>query len=437
MLGIRSLFQNSLKPEIPEFTAPGSVIDQIPLPRRLRIRYGLEATGFDFSPVGEFPRRVRQGDKLAERDSFPLLAPLSGLVQHDEENKLFELRMEGAFRLGGDVSDAERPMHLIDELNKSGKKEQARAAFLEQLRDSGIPSLDFKSCPLFAQFKKALEHKQPVVIMSYLDPEGAVHWEALSKEGKDGKEELNRLGDFLERTLGNSVKTYRARPAFASARPDAANYGRNLPEVQARRTLRGIRDVASSPSLEEQGIVYLGPATLRALLAFLNEGTPFVERLTAIRFERGVLKHAHKGVKGTVLYRLPNGFALSEILEQLLNRPERCAITRGDIFRHEPLAADADQWAIFDGFNAATYHVTRRVSPTAGDMPCSGCFACENVCPVDASPLSLVEGRTGNFRVDDCLLCGLCDYVCDSRINIRDAVNRRRIQADLPERRVW
>ena len=53
-------------------------------------------------------------------------------------------------------------------------------------------------------------------------------------------------------------------------------------------------------------------------------------------------------------------------------------------------------------------------------------MACQRICPVDAAPLALVEGRPGLFDADECLDCGLCTFVCDSSIPIADAIARLR-----------
>ena len=45
---------------------------------------------------------------------------------------------------------------------------------------------------------------------------------------------------------------------------------------------------------------------------------------------------------------------------------------------------------------------------------CTGCFACQNACPVDA--ISLPENEEGFYfpvvATDKCINCGLCDKIC-------------------------
>ncbi|HEY8395276.1 MAG TPA: SLBB domain-containing protein, partial [Bacilli bacterium] len=62
---------------------------------------------------------------------------------------------------------------------------------------------------------------------------------------------------------------------------------------------------------------------------------------------------------------------------------------------------------------------------------CMGCGKCGEVCPVFLSPIIIKEtledndnARLAKLRPQLCVECGLCSYICPSRIELTDAVVR-------------
>lgn len=60
---------------------------------------------------------------------------------------------------------------------------------------------------------------------------------------------------------------------------------------------------------------------------------------------------------------------------------------------------------------------------------CMGCGKCVDVCPVNLSPILIKRALDAkdndllkDFRSDTCIQCGLCSYVCPSRIELTDAM---------------
>jgi electron transport complex protein RnfC len=62
---------------------------------------------------------------------------------------------------------------------------------------------------------------------------------------------------------------------------------------------------------------------------------------------------------------------------------------------------------------------------------CLGCGKCGDVCPVFLSPIVIKDALLDNdlkkiaqLRPELCMQCGLCSYICPSRIELTDAVVR-------------
>ncbi len=68
---------------------------------------------------------------------------------------------------------------------------------------------------------------------------------------------------------------------------------------------------------------------------------------------------------------------------------------------------------------------------------CVSCAYCQNVCPVGLMPhllhkhadKEIYNERLADYRVYDCIECGLCDYVCPSKINV--SANIKKAKAEL------
>jgi len=402
-------------------TPPGSVLERLPLPVSLTIKFKKKYTGFNFTPFGEFPRRVREGEQLALDGKFPLLAPLTGLVQLNKKESLFHLKMEGVFQIGRSIDDENRPYNIISSI-LINDRDHAYSLFLQKLREAGIPSLDFFSRPLYELFENALEHPEPYVILSNVDAAGAINWNSIFKKKSFTTDKLiNFLGKLLP---GAKIINYPPQWQIFRSKPSPSNYGSNLPEVIAHELLKSAHNIDFRKPLDKQGIVFLGPATIQALLDHLNDDIPFTSKIAAFRFQMFSLKYSRVKKNTTLLFQIPNGMALSDIFNIILEKTERLQIIQGDFFRNSHLNFDSEELQIFNIYQPDVYHIVKRQYQKnyAFDYPCSGCMACQNVCPVGASPVSIVEGRPDLFRVNDCLLCGLCEYVCESSIQIIEAI---------------
>ena len=63
---------------------------------------------------------------------------------------------------------------------------------------------------------------------------------------------------------------------------------------------------------------------------------------------------------------------------------------------------------------------------------CVSCTYCENVCPVGLMPhllhkhvdKEIINKRLAEYKIFDCIECGLCDYVCPSKIEISSDIKR-------------
>lgn len=67
--------------------------------------------------------------------------------------------------------------------------------------------------------------------------------------------------------------------------------------------------------------------------------------------------------------------------------------------------------------------------------PCVSCTYCQEVCPVGLYPQllhkhvdkKLINKRLAEYKIFDCIECGLCDYVCPSKIEVSSDIKKGKI----------
>ena len=78
-------------------------------------------------------------------------------------------------------------------------------------------------------------------------------------------------------------------------------------------------------------------------------------------------------------------------------------------------------------FSALLRNVRQKMTTSlnGGDRACISCGECPNVCPIDALPQVIMKNLYANdveeaVRIGllDCADCGLCTYVCPSKIDL-------------------
>jgi len=86
-----------------------------------------------------------------------------------------------------------------------------------------------------------------------------------------------------------------------------------------------------------------------------------------------------------------------------------------------------DQFVITSYTNAVTILKTQPLDPIA----CLRCGKCNDHCPAGLLPVRINEAEKGKntdllvkLHTNDCIECGLCSYVCPSRLDVTEGVRR-------------
>lgn len=435
MFPLRSILRKPTLP-LPAFDRPLDRIAPLPLPGRLRLELSEAATGFPFQVMDpdNLPRRVQEGEAVARAGDFPLLAPLPGILDHEaaagagdsaapELPARLALKVEGQVRFGQTESGAGAGLRLLDELQQAG---DPRAAFLQSLREAGLPLLSVRGRSLADEFEATLAAGDPPrIVLARRDGFAGLRWQRLLGTRVAEMESLIRfLLELAPQALVRADPPLQGwRPGDPGLAPGA--FGARLPEARLEHIFPGMRLDFSRP-YSQQGCLWLDPATLWALLDLLFQGRPFLARTAPLRMTRRAAKSSGAGSR---FLRLWNGADCGALLDSLRGTEAELLVAVGDPLRRAPQPAEELRGRPFNAFADSAFLLSHTpLAPLRGaNLPCTGCMLCQRICPVQAAPLALLDGRADAFRAERCVECGLCSAACESGIDLAGLIRRERL----------
>ena len=175
------------------------------------------------------------------------------------------------------------------------------------------------------------------------------------------------------------------------------------------------RHVPSGALPLEVGVIVSNVSTVKAISDAIQKGLPLIERVVTVTGEK-IKKPGNFIVKiGTSVKELVDfcgGFTDDDVTVKLGG----------------PMMG-----TLVEDLNVPVIKATNGViaiSPTVFEAaPCIKCGRCVDVCPMELLPLYYPQyaGRLSwdemkNKAVKDCIECGCCDYICSSKIPIRDGI---------------
>jgi len=365
---------------------------------------------------GEFVREGMLIGKAESIDQSAVHSPIPGIVREIRrirlptggESEAVVIALEGFF----------------DRLGKKQEKflwsSMARNDVLQTLRDKGVVETDPPGAPLAEVLFRAKGVK--LLILNCIESEPWIRTETAALEAR-AAEVLDGL-----RIISASTEPGKVIIALDESEPALAKKIENLIALEeksfecVRLKSRYPQDLPSrlleafSPrhqvGQKADSALFVRPSTAIAAYDAIALSKPFIERYVTVG--GGV-------VKRPAVLKVRIGTSIGDLFEEcggFLGNPDR--IILGGPFRGLPsYDLDMPVSKTTNAILALSAEETKR----GNTVPCIRCGRCKDVCPEGIDPNAIYRridrsliGAAFEFGLRECSICGLCGYVCPSRL---------------------
>ncbi len=404
----RSFNRGGLLVETYRELTPAAPWELLPLPSRA-ILTASQYPGHTTSWVVSVGDQIEEEQLIAQGKPFGLHSPIPGTVEAFQELTLPNGTKTSAMtlRLGGEFRKTGRPRTARDWTKESAEALKTRVSQL------GVPlsSLDPKtvSVPL------------KVLVLNAIQPEpymtlGLRIIEDQREEWTEALKILQKIFQPQETWLAiDQEKSQKSLPVAPDKSFHVKVFASRYPQAQQKLLL-------SSLGLDKfplNSVLVVEPETLLALYQAAVWDKAYVDKPVVISGNAAV----NPGV-----YRVKIGTPLSDLLTYAGGLPEDTLVLQGGPFRGTQVT-DLTQPVLKS--TSAVILMNRKKAHQTAQTDCTHCGNCAEVCPVGIRPLYLWQAlETQDHEgiraegLDRCVACGLCSFICPSRIPLFEHFSR-------------
>lgn len=306
----------------------------------------------------------------------------------------------------------------------------AVVSIADRLKDAGMSIDRWVSPDLLGQLQSAIQRPPKFVLCGAIDLDPALPLQrALAIEcAMDIAAGAAALGKLVgtkrvilavpEDMSGAGVAALREAAQAASVRlfPLMERYPLAQPSLLIRRTLGRRLSPGKLPT--EVGVLMIDAPAAQAIGRYLIHGEPM------LRVPMGIYDETHS--RGHLL-RVPVGSKLGDVLAAAEISGQSTELWAGHVLRHLPI----DRSAIIGSGELTVFaSAPRRPEPASA---CLRCAWCVEACPVCIQPAGLLDAAQQNdpqlaeqYGFRSCIDCGICSYVCPSRLPLLGAIREMR-----------
>ncbi len=377
--------------------------------------------------------KVKLGEILGERDGGffkqPIYSTVSGTVEGTTEktdasgDKIECLVIKNDYQDTYHESITDRPDSVIADFKKKD--------FVEILKDKGLVGLGGAAFPSYIKLDTDKDIHTVVINAVECEPYLSSDYRLIKDQPEDIFKGLSYVMQAIEAARGViAVKKTkrelievleREQGRFADKDIRIAKLDDYYPQGWENATFEkaiGIKvDVGTLPM--EKGILGFNVSTCAAIYEAVKHNLPVIKRhLTvngdAVKFPQNI--RARVGTSVKELIELCDGYrADAKAVEVILGGPMMGKSIPDD---DAIVTQTTTSVLVFE----STDHI---------EEPCVRCASCVYSCPVDIQPVSIMNAVKRNdekaaqeLRADRCIECGLCAYVCTSKIHVTDYVRK-------------
>ena len=363
-------------------------------------------------------KKVRKDTIIGVREDidFPILSSVSGKVVAIEDHLYLDNTMVECIKIENDYLNKVVKKVKIDNIN-SYKREE----FLDILKRYAVVGMGGSDFPTYLKFKGEID----TLIVNAFECEPYI-----TSDYTIVRYKLKEILDGINATMiiNNIKKCYIAvkakdKDTIMLVKEQLNNYInieiKELKDVYPmgyeRYLVKSILDIEYDKYPSEKNIVVNNISTMYSIYKALKFQTSISKRVVTISGEMF-------SKPTNLLLRI--GTDLRPILKKLggYKRKNNLKIIAGGPMMGQALKSD-------------NVIVTRNLNSILiiGDYvdyeetPCLRCGRCDNMCPVNISPVLIKDNINDNeelkkLNVEKCMECGICSYVCPSKIDLRNYV---------------
>lgn len=381
----------------------------------------------DMNVCVEIGSKVKKGTKLAERNDhfyLPVFSPISGTVT--EEKKM----------VGGD-GKPHLHLHIVnDYLNETVQSfepmdytQASREDLLAFVKNAGIMGLGGAGFPTYAKYMKTDGIELLVINAVECEPFLTADYKAIEENM-----EMLKLGVLAFWKLSNAPRVVFAikedkkaliaklKENFADTKIEIVGVPDQYPMGYERTLVYQLVKKHYDRLPSEVGLIVNNANTAIALGVALTTGMPITHKYVTVSGDAVAnpqTVYAPVGTTSGDLLKAVGG--IKEGVEDVL------LINGGPMMGR---ALPSDTWAISQHTNGLTVMENKKMDAIA----CLRCGACVDHCPMGLQPVRIQDeqkvvdyDRLVKLRVTDCIECGLCSFVCPSKIAVTENMRRAKI----------
>jgi len=401
--------------QIPEFLL-------IPPPQRLRVPIGGRGVGeAGVKPPGTVVQRGQPLVETAVESSHVPLAPVDGILGEVRPIRL----TTGAAAVAVELIVTGQPQASWENLCPEENEMISLVDGLERIRSAGIWADRHASPDLIGQLNQVVSRPIDTLICTVLDTDAALRL---------GAAIAARHGDLIIAGINLLAKITGARRRILAVEAFAAPRWMMPLWHAARGSKLKVADLANEyPQSDPTLMLYsLTQRRLRPGNLPTSQGVLLVDAAAALAVGCGVCGEAMLSVPVAVhdhnrrhshFLQAPVGTTVEHVLKHLNIPTDEVTVRGGDLLRDLVLRTDA----VIAGGELAI-HVTAP-QPMIVPEPCIRCAWCIEACPTLIHPALILDAaqRRDNHMAERagiaaCIECGICSYVCPSRLPLMKAV---------------
>lgn len=354
---------------------------------------------------------------INEKINFPIHSSVSGYASYGSQKIINNGKKVKCIVIENDFKEKYEKSKLV----KKDIKSYSPKDFVNALRENGITGLGGSDFPTFLKYDhdnikyllvNAVECEPFVscdkaVISNYTDA---------ILEGIDNIIEIMNIPKAIIVVKENNTTSINELKKYLGTYPNIKLYLTKdaYPNGWERLVVRNTLGIEYDKYPIEKGIIVSNVSTIYAIYEMLKYNRPLTERIVTI---------TGSGIKNKKNVKVKVGSLASEVIANIdgykdIKNP--LFIAGGPMMGNSVPNDDIILTKDLNCLLVIEDHLEK-------NLPCIKCGKCMEVCPINISPVLIMENRDNiskskNLKCDKCIECGLCSYICPSKIEVREFV---------------